>query len=73
MYGTNRRDEHHMGVPGKPIVMRASHPASGRFEPVSSSEFFSNISTSVNRDPFLPGVTGMVAENKPNTQPEEKW
>ena len=34
-------------------------------------EYPSNISVNVNRGPFLPGVTGMVAENKPNTQPEE--
>jgi len=33
--------------------------------------FHQNIFTSVNGMPFPAGVTGMVAQSKPNTQPEE--
>jgi len=73
MHGTNRRDEHQMGVPGKHIASPASRLAPGRSKPASTREYSRGISVNVNRDPFLPGETGTVAENKPNTQPEEKW
>jgi hypothetical protein len=73
MHGTNRPVEHHIGCAGKTHRhASACRPASGRFEPVSACEYFPNISVNVNRDPILPGVTGTVAENKTNTQPEEK-
>jgi len=73
MHGTNRRDEHQMGVLGKHIATSASRPGPGRFDPASACEYFPGIPVNVNRDPFLPSETGTVAENKPNTQPEEKW